>query len=119
LPNHYHALIQTENVLKLLFEIGRLHGRLAFQWNDEDNARGRKVFYGATERSMRTERHYWATLNYIHHNPVRHGYVKRWQDWRWSSASQFIATYGRDEAERIWREYPIRDYGAGWDDASL
>jgi putative transposase len=119
LPNHYHVLVETENVLKVLFELGRLHGRLAFEWNSEDLARGRKVFCGATERSMRSGRHYWATLNYIHHNPVRHGYVKRWQEWSWSSAVQFITDHGRTEAERIWREYPIRDYGADWDGASL
>jgi putative transposase len=119
LPNHYHALVDTENVLKVLFELGRFHGRLAFHWNSEDSCRGRKVFHGAAERSMRSERHYWATLNYIHHNPVHHGYVKQWQEWPWSSAAQFIASHGRAEAERIWREYPIREYGAKWDEAGL
>jgi putative transposase len=68
---------------------------------------------------MRSERHCWATLNYIHHNPIRHGYVKSWQDWPWSSASQFITHHGRDEAEKIWKEYPIHDYGADWDNPNL
>jgi putative transposase len=119
LPNHYHALIQTDNVLKVLHELGRLHGRLSFSWNGEDATRGRKVFHGAVERSMRSERHTWATLNYIHHNSVHHGYANRWQDWPWSSAAEFIKQRGRNEAERIWREYPTRDCGAGWDDATL
>ena len=68
---------------------------------------------------MRSERHYWATLNYVHHNPVRHGYVKRWRDWRWSSAIEFIAHHGPEETEKIWKEYPIRDYGADWDAPNL
>src|ERR1051325_9608977 len=100
LPNHYHALVETQTILKVLHELRRLHGRLAFQWNVEDAQRGRKVFHGAVERSMRSERHCWATLNYIHHNPIRHGYVKSWQDWLWSSASQFISHHGRAEAEK-------------------
>jgi putative transposase len=119
LPNHYHALIETQNILKVLHSLGRFHGRLAFQWNREDTKHGRKVFHGAVERSMRSERHYWATLNYVHHNPVRHGYVKRWQDWPWSSASEFIAHHGPEETKKIWKEYPIRDYGADWDAPNL
>jgi len=71
------------------------------------------------DRVMRSERHYWATLNYIHHNPVHHGYVERWPDWPWSSASGFLEQLGRDEAEQIWLEYPIEDYGKGWDDPEM
>jgi putative transposase len=43
---------------------------------------------------MKSERHFWVTLNYVHHNPVHHGYVKRWLDWPWSSARQYLAETG-------------------------
>jgi putative transposase len=86
LPNHYHALVETPNVLELLWELGRLHGRTSHRWNGEEKARGRQVFHRAAERFMRTERHYWATLNYGHNNPVHHRYVKLWTEWPWSSA---------------------------------
>jgi putative transposase len=119
LPNHYHALVETENILKLIHEIGRLHGRTSTQWNKEDNLPGRKVFHGLVERFMRSDRHFWATLNYIHHNRVHHGYVKKWQDWPWSSATEYLKTSGKDKAEEIWRKYPIRNYGQGWDAATL
>jgi putative transposase len=33
-----------------------------------------------------------------------------------SSAQQFLESVGREEAERVWREYPVLDYGRGWDD---
>ncbi len=65
---------------------------------------------------MRSERHFWATLNYIHNNSVKHGYVKRWQDWPFSSAKQFIEKYGRERTLEIWKEYPVLEYGVGWDD---
>ncbi len=119
LPNHYHALVETGDVLVLLRELGRLHGRLSHTWNGEEDARGRQVFFRAVERAMRSDRHFWATMNYVHHNPVHHGYVERWTDWPWSSATEFLAQTDPDEAKRIWREYPLDDYGQGWDDSTL
>ena len=68
---------------------------------------------------MRSDRHFWATLNYVHHNPVHHGYVEHWQDWPFSSAPEYLAEMGRAEAERLWLEYPVLDYGKGWDDAEF
>jgi putative transposase len=119
LPNHDHALVETTNVLRLLHELGQFHGRTSYTWNGEEGRRGRQVFHRAIERFMRSERHFWATINYIHHNPVHHGYVKLWTDWPWSSAGDYLAQMGMEEAARVWREYRIRDYGKGWDDASL
>src|SRR5438309_1618355 len=70
LPNHYHLLIETRLILKVLREIGLMHGRLSHAWNGEDERRGRKVWFNCTERYMRSDRHYWATLNYVHNNAV-------------------------------------------------
>jgi putative transposase len=68
---------------------------------------------------MKSERHFWATLNYVLHNAVRHSYVERWQDWPYSSAAQYLEEVGREEAERRWREYPVLDYGNDWDPPEL
>jgi len=119
LPNHYHTLVETPDILALLRELGRFHGRTSHAWNGEENARGRRVFFRAVERAMRSDRHFRATLNYVHHNPVHHGYAERWTDWPWSSAMEFLAQTGPDEAKRIWREYPLDGYGQGWDDPAL
>ncbi|MEO8426623.1 MAG: hypothetical protein ABI651_05870 [Verrucomicrobiota bacterium] len=119
LPSHYHALVEAPNILGLLRELGLLHGRTSHAWNGEENSRGRKVFFRAVERAMRTDRHFWATLNYVHHNPVHHGYVERWTDWPWSSAPEYLAQTDPNEAKRIWRDYPIGEYGKGWDDPEM
>ena len=55
-------------------------------------------------------------MNYVHHNPVRHGYAKLWLDWPFSSAQEFLAGMTRAEAERVWRDCPLEDYGKGWDE---
>jgi putative transposase len=115
LPNHYHALVSTSDLNATLKPMGALHGRTSFEWNGEENARGRKVWFNVVDRTMRSERHYWSTINYIHHNPVRHGYVAKWQDWPFSSASEYLEQVGVEKAHEIWREYPLLDYGKGWD----
>ena len=115
LPNHYHLLVKIADILCFLKAIGKFHGRRSFQWNGEDKARGRKVWCNVLEHAIKSEGHFWATLNYVHHNPVRHGYVEKWQDWPFSNASAYVKSVGRVEAQRVWNEYPIRDYGKGWD----
>jgi putative transposase len=119
LPNHYHLIVHAPDVKGLLGAIGQLHGRTSHRWNGENATRGRKVWHRAAETEMKSERHLWATLNYVLHNAVRHGYVERWQDWPYSNAVQYLAKIGREEAERRWHEYPILDYGRGWDPPEL
>jgi putative transposase len=116
LPNHYHLLIETQNLAKLTKELGKLHGRSSFYWNGEEKTRGRKVWFSSQDRIIRGEGHFWATVNYIHHNPVHHKLVTRWKEWPYSSAAQYLARVGEKRAAEIWKEYPILDYGKGWDE---
>lgn len=116
LPNHYHLLVRTDAIKELLRKIGNFHGSSSYKWNGEDSARGRTVWFRAVERSMRSVRHYFASLNYIHHNPVKHGFTSSWQEWPFSSAAEYLEKVGKEKAVEIWSEYPILDYGIGWDD---
>jgi putative transposase len=116
LPNHYHLLVKTDAIKELLRSIGKFHGSSSYRWNSEDKARGRRVWFRAVERSMRSVRHYFASLNYIHHNPVKHGYTSKWQEWPFSSAAEYLERVGKEKAAGIWQEYRILDYGKGWDD---
>lgn len=115
LPNHYHLLLRCEQIKSLCKELGKYHGRSSKKWNDEEYQRGRKVWFRCFDREIRSDRHFFASLNYIHYNPVRHGYVDKWNDWPWSSATEFLEKIGQAKAERIWLEYPILDYGKNWD----
>jgi len=115
LPNHYHTVVKTDRIRELRHALGRFHGRTSFRWNDEDRGRRRKVWHNCFERPIKSERHFWATLNYVHHNPVYHGYVHHWQDWPWSSARQFLNDVGRNRALEVWLRYPILNYGKKWD----
>jgi putative transposase len=119
LPNHYHLLAKTRSLKQLKQELGRLHGRTAREWNQAEQMAGRTIWHRCADRAMRSERHYWATVNYIHNNPVHHGYVAQWTDWPFSSAHEYLESIGREKAREIWLEHPVLDYGAGWDDPEL
>ena len=116
LLNHYHLLVNvTEfDLLRIIFQ--KVHGRTAFEWNNEENARGRKVWFRYTDRAMRSERHYYTTLNYIHYNPVKHKLVESPYDWEHSSVHWYLEHYGREWLRDAWAKYPVRQYGEGWDD---
>jgi putative transposase len=115
LPNHYHVLLKTAQIAELRNELGLFHGRSSYKWNGEDGTRGRQVWHNCFERKMKSERHFYASLNYVLNNAVHHGYAERWQDWPWSNANEYLEGVGIERAAEIWREYPLLDYGKKWD----
>ena len=119
LPTHYHALVDSPDVKALLSALGQLHGRTSYLWNLEEKYRGRQVWFSTAETAMKSERHLLASQNYVLHNAVRHGYVTRWTDWPYCNAADYIETLGREEATRVWKEFPILDYGKDWDPPEL
>ncbi len=117
LPNHYHLLVHAPDFEALGACFSRVHGPTAVDWNREDGARGRKVWYRFSDRAIRSERHYCTTLNYIHYNPVKHGCVESPYEWGESSVHWYLAHFGREWLRDLWARYPLRAYGEGWDDA--
>jgi putative transposase len=115
LPSHYHLLLRTEQIKELRRLLGLWHGRSSRAWNLEEQRTGRKVWFNCFERVLKSKGHFYASLNYVHHNPVKHGLVKHWQDWPFSSARLFLKTVGRERAKSIWRDYPLLEYGDKWD----
>jgi putative transposase len=116
LPNHYHLLAHVPDfdVLGSIFR--RVHGPTSRKWNLEDATPGRKVWYRYTDRAIRSERHYHTTLNYIHYNPVKHGWARSPYDWMESSVHWYLEHFGRQWLRDVWASYHVRDYGRGWDD---
>ena len=42
------------------------------------------------EHQIRDERDFATHVDYIHYNPVKHGYVKRPRDWKWSTFKRYV-----------------------------
>jgi len=95
-----------------------LHGRNARKWNQEDFLTGqRKVWYRYTDRVMRNEVHLEKSFNYIHYNPVKHGYVNDSYAWQWSSLQVYLEQAGQEWLQNCWRRAaPTEKFGKGWDE---
>ncbi len=115
-PNHYHLLALAPDFAVLGQVFRSVHGPTARQWNVEDQTLGRKMWYRYTDRAIRSERHYFTTLNYIHYNPVKHRWAKSPYEWPESSVHWYLEHYGREWLRDLWAKYPVRDYGSGWDE---
>ena len=115
LPNHYHVLAQIGDMRAFSRGLGQLHGRTSFEMNRADGTLGRRVWYRCEDRCMRSESHYYTTLNYIHNNPVKHRYVEKWTEWPYSSVHWYLQTKGREWLVDVWRTYPVLNYGEKWD----
>jgi putative transposase len=115
LPTHYHFLAHAEDIGIVSETLRLTHSRIATRINSRQQARGRKVWYRFSDRMIRDDRHYLATINYIHYNPVEHGYVDDSGMWAWSSIHNYVEVQGDRWLAHTWKEYPIQDYGRGWD----
>jgi len=115
LPNHYHLLITAHDLREWSEFLRRLHSRIAAKVNREQKQPGRRVWYRYSDRFIRGERHHWASVNYLHFNPVKHGYVDRIEDWPWSSWNAYEQMYGAKYMEEVFRSYPLNRYGDKWD----
>ncbi len=117
LPNHYHILAGVNSLDTVSALLQQLHGTTSREWNLADELTGqRQVWYKFTDRRIRDERHYYQALNYIHYNPVKHGYVNDPYMWAWPSVHVYFDTKGRDWLRATRKDYPVGDFGAGWDD---
>jgi putative transposase len=118
LPNHYHVLIRVQSLDHISATLKHLHGTTSRQWNIEDNVTGkRRVWYKFADRYIRNDIHLHVAFNYIHHNPVKHGYVSDPYDWPWSSLQMYSEDKGKDWLQKQWQAYtPPADFGKDWDD---
>jgi putative transposase len=116
LPNHYHLLVDMTDFDQLSRLFHLVHGQTSHQWNVEDRRIGRRVWYRYTDRAIRSEAHYCTTLNYLHYNPVKHGWAESPYKWAESSVHWYLEHFGREWLRNGWCRYPVRQYGMGWDD---
>ena len=116
MPNHYHLLVQVAGLSLLGKALGAVHGRSARYANRRDGTAGRQVWYKYSDRKVRGERHFWTCLHYIVFNPVKHAFADEPFDWPWSCVHELRQQHGKTWIEDLRRDYPLRDFGRGWDD---
>ena len=118
LPNHYHVLVGIESLDSVSAALKQLHGVTSREWNLVDGQTGkRRVWYKFADQMMRNEKHLHQAFNYVHYNPVKHGFVADVYEWPWSSLSLYFENQGRDWLRARWKSMPPPpDFGKGWDE---
>ncbi len=138
LADHYHLLMRVGETALLYAFIRVLHSKSAQFLNKLDGTRGRNVWYQYWDRFARNGREFWSYFNYIHINPLKHGYVQiangalpvehgelkpepeRSLDlheclasYPFSSYDYYLRKYGREFLTDVWLRYPLPDHIAG------
>jgi putative transposase len=118
LSNHYHILVDVESLDSVSTALKYLHGKTSRMWNLEDNlTEKRRVWYKFSDRLMRSEKQLHQTFNYIHYNPVKHGYTDDIYSWPWSSIKLYENNQGCAWLQEQWKSNnPSDEFGRGWDD---
>jgi len=118
LLNHYHILIDVESLDSVSAALKYLHGKTSRQWNlQEYLTEKRRVRYKFSDRLMRNETQLNQTFNYIHYNPIKHGYTDEIYEWPWSSLKLYEESQGQDWFRKLWKSNPPpEEFGRGWDD---
>jgi putative transposase len=91
MSNHYHFIAQSpENALSLKALIQGIHSINAKFINRIDGTAGRKVWYNYWDTCIKNEVSYYARMNYVMMNPVKHGLVQNPEDYPFSSYKYFL-----------------------------
>ena len=87
--NHYHFIATTENPENLSEFISNFHRITAIKINQRDQCENRKVWYQYRDTLLTHQRSYFARLNYVINNPVKHGLVNVASHYPYCSAAWF------------------------------
>ncbi len=93
----------------------RLHGRTSRQINLWAALPGRRVWYSYWDTCVRSDDDMWTKFNYIHYNPIKHGYVSRMEDWPYSSYHYYLRTRGVAWLADSYAQYPVLESVPGDD----
>lgn len=113
LPDHMHLIIRPENIqeypkiihsIKYCFSKKLQEGGMVippYKLSDSNLTKGDKGIWQRRywEHTIQDDEDLYNHLDYIHYNPVKHGYVKRVFDWEYSSFEKFLA---RGNYEKDW-----------------
>jgi len=113
LDNHFHLLFLLDTGTKLSKLLHNLNANISRLINLHDNKQDRKLINNYWDYCIRDERDYYTHLNYIHHNPVKHGYCKNQQevkDYKFCSYEKWLKNKGEEWVLSCFEEYPIIDF---------
>jgi len=113
LENHYHLLCKVSSGRAISGFIGDIHRGFTFEMNRHEGTSGRRLWKNYWDWCVRDETDYWRHLNYIHHNPIKHGLVQdiaSLKKYRYCSFWNYLRTKGNPWLMSVFERYPIVDF---------
>lgn len=94
MPDHIHMIIKPKNINEYPKIIGQIkmyftkNSKVKYETNNnrESNIWQRRYW----EHTIKDENDLYRHLDYIHFNPIKHGYIKKAVDWEHSSFNKFV-----------------------------
>ncbi len=116
MPEHVHVVVVPGDgeVSPIMRGVKQGFGRrMIKRWRDRDepvigsltDSDGIVRFWqrgGGYDRNVRDLDELCEKVNYIHQNPVKRGLVERSEDWKWSSARDYLGESGVIEIRKKW-----------------
>jgi putative transposase len=106
LKEHYHLVAVPKSAESVPKTLRRLHSQTSGDWNRDDDTPGRACWYQYWDTTLWTEGDLVSRINYIHTNPVKHGYVERPEDWEWSSYREFLRALQPETDDELLTRFP-------------
>src|SRR5256712_4022634 len=82
--NHYHLLVETP-LSNLADGMRDLNGGYARAFNERHKRKDHVFGHRYWSKVIESDEQYEATVDYIVNNPLHHGFVRRLEEWRWTS----------------------------------
>lgn len=94
MPEHIHMILKPDNIAEYPKIVGCIKSYFTKNVNIEysiNNSRESSIWQRRYwEHTIRDEKDLYRHLDYIHYNPIKHGYVKSANEWKHSSFGKFV-----------------------------
>jgi putative transposase len=99
LPDHWHAIVYPPYPLTISEAMEAIKIGATRRINAGRQTQGPLFQSRFFDRALRTVKEYGETVEYIHRNPVRRGYVSAPEAWTWSSAKEYAGVNAGEQLQ--------------------
>jgi REP element-mobilizing transposase RayT len=131
LENHTHLILQSDNLNKDIMRFKAHTAKQLLQYLSQNNIKQILEQLAFYKKAHKNDRRYqfWQEgchpeliqneammrqkIDYIHHNPIKRGYVEKAEHWRYSSAKNYLGGEGLLEISNDWVEVCVPTHSVG------
>lgn len=104
LDNHYHLMLRSRRGEDLTELMRQIHGGTSGDIAKATQC-AKPVWYNFWDYCPRDDRDYYARLNYLLYNPIKHGYATDLKDYPHSSFHGLFQALGKERLAQQFRDY--------------